>query len=509
MYKNSHKTDIKEIWDKKLERVQKGENPRVLDLFAGAGGLSLGFHTAGAEIVAAIEKDEYAAKTHSLNFFNTEEKQKLHGRGRDIVAIEPEELMQEFGYNEPEMAIDIIIGGPPCQAFARVGRAKLREVADHPEAFLKDARANLYLRFLHYVRQLKPLVILMENVPDALNHGGHNIAEETCEVLSSPDMDYTCGYTLLNSAYYAVPQMRERMFLLAYARELCTKIVFPEPITWLELPQGYNGSRSVALKFLKLSVNGQMSILKKREPHYIPLRPPEHKLPHAITAQDALGDLPFMDARKMLRQGLLKRGVQDPMKKMAYPENVDITEYDYLMRNWRGFKNEGSVTGHIIRYLPRDYKLFAELNPGDQYPQVYQHAVAMFKKELKRRRDAGKPIQEDTEEYENLRTEYVPPYDPGKFPNKWRKMEPDQPARTVMAHIGKDSYSHIHYDSKQARTISVREAARLQSFPDGFIFAGKMNAAFRQIGNAVPPLLGYYIASKIKKILGQKAMPLI
>ncbi len=81
----------------------------------------------------------------------------------------------------------------------------------------------------------------------------------------------------------------------------------------------------------------------------------------------------------------------------------------------------------------------------------------------------------------------VPPYDPTKFPNKWRKLERDFPSRTLLAHLSHDTYSHIHYDSEQARTISVREAARLQSFPDGFEFCGAMNAAFGQIGNAVPP----------------------
>lgn len=84
-----------------------------------------------------------------------------------------------------------------------------------------------------------------------------------------------------------------------------------------------------------------------------------------------------------------------------------------------------------------------------------------------------------------------------KFPNKWRKMEADQPARTLMAHLGKDGYSHIHYDSSQSRTISVREAARLQSFPDGFVFQGPMNPAFRQIGNAVPPLMSKALAEII------------
>lgn len=92
-------------------------------------------------------------------------------------------------------------------------------------------------------------------------------------------------------------------------------------------------------------------------------------------------------------------------------------------------------------------------------------------------------------------------YDPSKFPNKWRKMEADLPARTLMAHLGKDSYSHIHYDSEQARTISVREAARLQSFPDGFRFCGTMNPAFRQIGNAVPPLLAKALATCVLSAL--------
>ena len=110
-------------------------------------------------------------------------------------------------------------------------------------------------------------------------------------------------------------------------------------------------------------------------------------------------------------------------------------------------------------------------------------------------------IREGSAEYNRLRDSIVPPYDVGKFPNKWRKMWSDQPARTLMAHLGKDGYSHIHYDSSQARTISVREAARLQSFPDGFSFCGTMNPAFRQIGNAVPPLMATALATTIARAL--------
>jgi DNA (cytosine-5)-methyltransferase 1 len=149
----------------------------------------------------------------------------------------------------------------------------------------------------------------------------------------------------------------------------------------------------------------------------------------------------------------------------------------------------------VIRYLPRDYDLFARLNPGDQYPEAFQHALVLFAERLKDEEGRRGPIAPGSAAYQRLWAETVPPYDAGKFPNKWRKMWRDQPARTLMAHLGKDGYSHIHYDSSQARTISVREAARLQSFPDGFVFSGTMNPAFRQIGNAVPPLLAFSLAS--------------
>jgi DNA (cytosine-5)-methyltransferase 1 len=150
------------------------------------------------------------------------------------------------------------------------------------------------------------------------------------------------------------------------------------------------------------------------------------------------------------------------------------------------------------------------MNPGDQYPEAYKHAMDMFQERLAVARASGETIADDSSEYKALKDSIVPPYDASKFPNKWRKMWRDQPARTLLAHLGKDGYSHIHYDSKQARTISVREAARLQSFPDGFRFSGTMNPAFKQIGNAVPPLLAKALATHmmqtIKQAITQKDM---
>ncbi|MFD3003095.1 DNA cytosine methyltransferase [Pontibacter toksunensis] len=468
----------------KIERFLSGNTPRVLDLFAGCGGISLGFHKAGFNIIGAVEVDPHAARTHALNFCRDEPEaiREIHANPRDITTLEPADLLEELGYFEPvDEVVDIIVGGPPCQAYTRVGRAKLREVAEHPDAYLQDARGNLYLRYLHYVAQLQPLALVMENVPDVLNYGGHNVAEEMCEVLD--EMGYTCNYTLLNSSFYGVPQMRERMFLIAYRQELGVEVTFPAPTHWVDLPRGYHGSRQVALRNVVVDLFGEHIRYVEVPREFTPDSAP------AVSAKEALGDLPAITTHL---EGTLKRGTRRFNDIQPYRERPK-SPYTKLMRNWPGFENNVGIGDHVIRSLPRDYKLFRRMLPGDQYPEAYQHAQEMFQEELKARREVGQRLEEGSEEYKQLYSSIVPPYDPGKFPNKWRKMEPDMPARTLMAHLGKDCYSHIHYDSEQARTISVREAARLQSFPDGFKFSGTMNPAFKQIGNAVPPLLSYAV----------------
>lgn len=478
----------------KLVRLLTGEKPRVLDLFAGCGGLSLGFHAAGFEITAAVENDPNAARSHGLNFHSADDR---HVVPRDITTTKAAELTADLNLGKQADAFDIIVGGPPCQAFARVGRPKLREIDEDPEAFRNDSRARLYAPYLSYVKACRPLAILMENVPDVLNHGGHNIPEEVCEILG--ERGYVCSYTLLNAAFYGVPQMRERMFLLAYHREVSCEVGFPEPTHWMELPPGYQGSRQVALKSLSLAG------LTGRPWRYVP--PPEATvdLPPAITAHDALGDLPPIDARAELAAGQLKRGARRMDRLIRYDNSRDVSIYGRLMKEWPGFEAGEGLYDHVIRYLPRDFDLFARLNPGDQYPQAHRHAQDMLRERLEQMMARGVSIKPGSTEYRSLSDAIVPPYDPRKFPNKWRKMWRDAPARTLMAHLGKDSYSHIHYDSSQARTISVREAARLQSFPDGFVIDGTMNPAFRQIGNAVPPLMAKAIAKAVMEKLNAAA----
>jgi DNA (cytosine-5)-methyltransferase 1 len=482
-----------EIVDAKIRRLAThlDERPRVLDLFAGCGGLSLGFEAAGFEITAAMEIDELAALTHARSFCRSQDAEvlQLHAKPRDITAVDPDEIVSELGLGVAEMAFDLIIGGPPCQAYARVGRAKLREIAEHPQAFKVDPRANLYLRYLHYIERLKPLGLLMENVPDILNHGGHNIVQEMVEALDV--MGYTARYTLMNSAHHGVPQMRDRVFMIAFRKELRASIEFPAATRHCALPQGYEGTRAVALKWVNLfSGSG-----------YVEPDTGDPELPPAVTAKEAISDLPPI---LLHREGKLRRGARrfTELAKYRSIRFENLSSFAREMRTWPGFESDRGVYDHVLRYLPRDTLIFEAMSQGDEYPAAHRVANQLFEAEAMRRR-----IARGSKEWVSLHRAMVPPYDPGKFPNRWWKLKADRPARTLMAHIGKDTYSHIHYDSDQARVISVREAARLQSFPDGFTFAGTMNPAFRQIGNAVPPIMSRSLATAMMTSLNEALLP--
>jgi DNA (cytosine-5)-methyltransferase 1 len=482
----------KDVITEKVERLRRGHAPRVLDLFAGCGGLSLGFQRAGFDICAAIEIDEIAASTHALNFYGREcpEVASAHAQPRDITTTEPDELTESlFLGRSPHLAFDVVIGGPPCQAYARVGRAKLREVADHPSAFKVDPRGNLYLRYLEYVKATRPLAILMENVPDVLNYGGHNVMAEVAEALT--DFGYTAKYSLINAAFHGVPQIRDRVFLIAHHQALDAMVTFPAASNHMVLPPGYEGTRAVALRYVDLfgAQYFEEADLGTSE------------LPFAVTCEEAIGDLPPITLHL---EGKLRRGARRMDELIPYGRKVRLSRYARMMREeWPGFeaRPEG-LRDHVIRYLPRDADIFRHMPNDGEYPAAHETAVMLWRQAVKKAgRRSGSSLKQA--QREKLYRQMVPPYPVHSFPNRWWKLRPDFPSRTLMAHIGKDTYSHIHYDSAQARVISVREAARLQSFPDGFIFCGTMNPAYRQIGNAVPPLTAMRLAERILVTLRQ------
>ncbi|RWN55254.1 MAG: DNA cytosine methyltransferase [Mesorhizobium sp.] len=469
----------------KLERLRAGATPRALEICSGAGGLSLGLKTAGFELTAHIEIDPEAAKSYALNFGAGRAADDAWMLPRDMEACSPQGLVTELGFETSAgESFDLVAAGLPCQAFARIGRSKLRSVAGEEDAFQKDPRASLYRRFLKFVDDTQPLIILIENVPDILNFGGHNVPEEICETLEL--VGYRTGYTILNASHFGVPQVRERLFIVALADVLGAEPEFPEPTHFLELPRGYVGSRRVALKHVD-----------RKSGRFHEIHEPARTLPEATGTRDALDDLPVIVEHRTDPAVIRRRKVSDVLEYRTLKNGVSA--YAQQMRSWPCFEAPFGANGHMVRLTPRDFPIFAKMRHGADYPQARKLAEQLFNETLAQRGLSQR--HSDSATYRELRAEMVPPYDPEKFPNKWWKLDPLKPSRTLTAHMGKDTYSHIHYDSQQARTVSVREAARLQSFPDGFNFAGAMNAAFRQIGNAVPPLLGLAVAKTLHRQL--------
>lgn len=468
------------VIEDKVARVQRGSSLRSIELCSGAGGMSLGFLAAGIKPLAHIEFSQEAAATYAKNFLGltgNESDQRL--KPTDMMDFDPRELLERFSITSSfESSFDVLIAGLPCQAFARVGRSKLREVAGHEEAYKLDPRASMYKRFISLIKQIKPLAVVLENVPDILNFGGHNVPEEIC--LELEKLGYVSSYSLLNSAFYGVPQYRERLFLVAYHKSLGISPSFPEPTNYSVIPRGYIGSRQVALKHI-----GEGS-------RYIAAADPSPELPPSVNTSDALSDLPIVLEHLDPHSPRTRLDLALPYRRIS-----EVSQYAGLMRTWMTDGELELVTGNGIRRTPRDYETFARMQEGDDYPAAVKVAEALLGDYWA----ANAARNNSTEPPADVRSRFVPPYDTSKFPNKWWKMRKDAPARTLTAHMGKDTYSHIHYDSSQKRMLTVREAARLQSFPDWFDFGASLNAAFRQIGNAVPPLLAFAVANSIQRDL--------
>lgn len=470
----------------KLRRIKQGAKPRTLELCSGCGGLSLGLAAAGFSLQAHVENDSTAAKSYALNFKAPPGVTAEAWAGpRDMVEQAADQVVRDLGLSSRAVeAFDVLAAGLPCQAFARIGRSKLRSIAkdNETEAYRSDPRARLYKRFLEYVEATQPVAIVIENVPDVLNFGGHNVPQEICETLE--ESGYIARYTLLNAVFYGVPQVRERLFLIAVDASLGLPPSTPVPTRSVELPSGYESARAVALRHVPSGAS-----------HFLKIPEADAFLPGAVSVREALADLPWISEHFSDPDAMRRRKLTDAL---SYRKQTEPSAYARLMREWPGYPGGEGVGGHLVRLTPRDFPIFHRMPVGADYPQALAIAEEIFAERMATKRSRPK---QGSKAWRELRAQFVPPYDPGKFPNKWWKLDPDLPSRTLTAHMGKDTYSHIHWDSRQQRTISVREAARLQSFPDGFQFAGAMNAAFRQIGNAVPPLLARAVAEQLRRDL--------
>jgi DNA (cytosine-5)-methyltransferase 1 len=367
------------------QRLHDEKSLIVLDLFCGAGGLSLGFQGAGFFTAAGVDAEPWAAMSHSYNFLSK-------SVVRDISSIDdPALFVRELGLPR----VDVIIGGPPCQGFARIGRGKLRSI--EREAYYSEVLNNLYREFVRFVEILKPMAFVMENVPDMALYDEGKLLEK----IKGSFPRYAVDHRILDAVHYGVPQRRKRLFV--QGNRLGLKVVWPK--------------LTVAQRF--------------------------------VTVKDAISDLPVRTPPS-LEEVLPYR-----------PESQ--TEYQVLMRKKVLPEHREVIFDHIIRQVREDDKMIFNLLPqGGKY------------------RDLPKDLQ-------RYRTDI--------FDDKYWRLINSEPSWTVTAHIRKDAYRYIHPD--QCRTLSIREFARLQSFPDHFRFAGPRTERLRQIGNAVPPLLAERIATSL------------
>lgn len=445
------------------------ELPVVIDLFSGCGGLALGFKAAGNKIEHGIELMNAAANTASYNLYWRDGYEGSHICG-DITTLNSNIFKNKIGDNGC-----IVIGGPPCQAYSRIGKAKLRSLGED-RMNLNDSRGHLFEDFLRFAIELDAKAVVMENVPEAVDFGGLNVPQHVCEVLEKNN--YEAFWTILNSADYGVPQIRERVFVMAIKNTVKHTFNLPYPTH-----KAINDRVT----------SGQMRIKKFFESKNF--RAPNKAtgdLPSWVTVGEALSDLPVLFPTSKSKYQLYKTNIQ-----MEYQNKIS-NDYQHLMRNWYGIE-EKTVSANCFRRTTRDFPIFERMMPGDDY--VAASAIA---EELLQESCRANSINksDNLKEYEKLRKSIVPPYDREKFHTKWKKLFIEKPSHTLVAHLGVDTYSHLH--PWEARGISVREAARLQSFPDGFLFQCTMGDAFKQIGNAVPPLLSKAIAIVMKDNLMNK-----
>jgi len=441
-----------------------------IDLFAGCGGLSEGFIQTGFRPVAQVEMDKWACETLRTRhlYYELSEMRKgyiyrkfLKGEISKNEILNKFPVIQklisnvvipaEFGKDsfrkiikkieaakkfQKASRINAVIGGPPCQPYSLVGRAR------DPYRMRNDNRHFLYEYYLKILKSIQPDFFVFENVPGLItaNTKGHQIFSHMLEDFKKINPPYEIAPSfdeyykeprqyLLDSSKYGIPQRRKRVIFIGYKKPLISK------------------NPDIKNIFRK--------IIKTKVPSY-----------GGYTVSDAIGDLPS-----------LKPGHGKDQWFGQYRRSA-ITPYQHKMRHGSpGIVNHRART-HMKDDLKR-YKFFIEqhLN-GDK-------AATLI--------DLMKEKPDLTPAHNHL----------DKFIDRFKVQWWSHPASTIMAHIAKDGHYYIHPDLHQCRSFTVREAARCQSFPDNFKLEGPRTEQFKQVGNAVPPILAKIIATNIIKELNK------
>ncbi len=405
-----------------------------IDLFAGAGGLSEGFINAGFKPLAHVEMNKEACDTlktraayhwlksqNQINVYRdyllspNKNKEDLwsHIPSNIIESVINTEISKKtlphiFNKIDSELnggKVDLIIGGPPCQAYSVAGRAR--------KDMESDPRNHLYKHYVQFLVKYQPNMFVFENVPGILSAKNGDYLNKIFRAVRNSGYEVAIPpKNHLNAKDFNVLQDRKRVIIIGWKKEL--NLQYPEFET---SPTKYQ-------------------ILK-----------------------DLFSDL------SPLRNG------QGTLNAMEY--STEPTEYLRIsnIRNDFGF-----VTQHLSR------------RNNDNDLEIYRIAVDEW--------DNGKRLN-----YADLPQRLIKHSNTDSFVNRFQVVNGLGVSHTVVAHIAMDGHYYIHPDKEQNRSISVREAARIQSFPDDYFFEGSRTAAFKQIGNAVPPLMAKKIAEKIKTLL--------
>jgi len=389
-----------------------------LDLFAGCGGLSEGFYREGFDAVAHLEIDRIACETLRRQMAR-------HGYDHvnesvlcaDIADPSALSMLEKLAARR---TVDVVIGGPPCQSFSKLGRVR------DPNNMEDDPRNYLFERYVEILNHFRPKLFVFENVTGILTQTirGDRIIERILDrlghhylLLQNPDN------MVLNAVHYGVPQERERIIIIGVRRDLSLK-----------------------------AEDLYADILKT---HYDRKELPTEGLQKYISVRDAIGDLPKL--KPGVGQSLMP---YQPKSPSVYARSLHGTE------------------GDIIRdHIARNHNIQDIL----RYTEMAKNRWS-FLQMLDNRSDLG---------HKKRRV----------FFNSYKVQWWENPSKTIIAHLYKDGNQFIHPDWRQGRTLTVREVARLQSFPDNFEFAGSRTDQYKQIGNAVPPLMAAAIACSIRKNL--------
>lgn len=370
---------------------------KVIDLFAGCGGLSLGFKQASFEICSHLEIDEKCCATLEINASPNEKVIKA-----DIT--EYKKYLRNLRESIPKK-IDGIIGGPPCQAYSIAGRNKEENNMD------EDPRNFLFESFDYLLNELKPNFFIFENVTGMLSAKpfGIDINEQINKSFNKSGYFVNANFKecVFDMSEYGIPQKRKRV------------IIF--------------GVKKSSHKNHQEIVNSFYSLMEKNKK--------EKK-----TVKDAIGNLPKLFPTKI-------------SNKISHSSDEVFSEHEPRFHNERDIK--------IFRLLARDIE-----TGRNKYTSI-DEIKKVYKKYTEKESEVHK--------YNVLR---------------W-----DQPSNTIPAHLYKDGLRHIHPDSKQARSITVREAARLMTFPDDYKLIGSRGDKYKMLGNAVPPDFSKIIAKTIKQII--------